>query len=116
MLSSKLEKYKKLLNVQNWQIQLIEEECLDCDGHTKMLYNDYRAVIKISKSLSDTEKELSLIHELLHLVHRDEYFTASEVLDTAENKFVNTMYVRFHERSIEQMAKIIYKLSIIGGV
>jgi len=62
MLSSKLEKYKKLLNVQNWQIQLIEEECLDCDGHTKMLYNDYRAVIKISKSLSDTEKELSLIH------------------------------------------------------
>jgi len=116
MLQNKLEKYKKILNVQNWQIQLIEEECLDCDGHARMLYNDNRAVIKISRSLSDVEKELALIHEMLHLVHRDEYFTASEVLDTPENKFANTMYIRFHERSIEQIAKIIYKLIVVGGI
>lgn len=113
MLQNKLEKYKKLLNVQNWQIQLIEEDTLDTDASTKMLYNDYRATIKMNSSLSDTEKEMALVHELLHLIHSDEYFTATDVI---EHEYTKTQYMRFHERSIEQMAKIIYKLIIVGGV
>lgn len=113
MLQNKLEKYKKLLNVQNWQIQLIEEDCLDSQALNNMIYNDYRCVIKINNQLSDTDKELALIHELIHIIHRDEL---DVMYDNLQDEVAKKMYVRFHERSIEQMAKTIYKLIIVGGV
>lgn len=103
----KLEKYKETLNLQNWEIQLIEESQLEVEGATKAFFNDYKAIIKIKKELNNIEKEKTLIHELLHLIHRDE---SDIISDNLEDKAMVAMYERFHERSIEQMSKIIYKL------
>lgn len=101
-----LDKLKRMFRIENWDIQIIEEKTLDVCANTKLIYNDYLAVIRIKEEMSDAEKERSIIHELLHLIHRDEMDIVTENLDEKTEKF----YMRFHEQSIEQMAKIIYSL------
>lgn len=106
-IEQKLERYKQILSLQNWDIQVIEEDAFETEGATKVLFNDYKAIIKIKRELSDVEKDKTLIHELLHLIHRDE---SDLISDNLRDEAIASMYDRFHERSIEQMAKIIYKL------
>lgn len=106
-MEEKLKKYKEILNLQNWDIQVIEEDSLEIEGMSKILFNDYKAIIKIKRESSDVEKDKTLIHELLHLIHRDE---SDLISDNLRDEAIASMYGRFHERSIEQMAKIIYKL------
>ncbi|MFT9498255.1 ImmA/IrrE family metallo-endopeptidase [Anaerosolibacter sp.] len=101
------DEYIHLMNLSNWEIDIIEEPTLEVNGQVKMIYNDYKAIIKIKKDLSVEEKEKAVVHELVHLIHRDELDMACENI---ENKTMADLYQRFHERSIEQMAKIIYKL------
>lgn len=98
-----------ILKLKDWNIQIIEEKALDYDGCSKIIYNDYKAIIKIKDELSFKEKEKTLIHELLHLVHRDEYNLVSDNLDG----YVETLYNQFHERNIEKMAQILYRIN--GG-
>lgn len=107
-LKEKLEQYKDILKLQEWDIQLVEEERLNSDGSSYAVYNDFGATIKINSRLKDEEKEKTVIHELLHLVHRDESDIASENI---ENDVANKMYIRFHERNIERIAQVIYKLA-----
>lgn len=103
-----LDKWVMMLKLKDWKIQLIEERTLDTEATTKTIYNDYQAVIRIKDELSIEEKEKALIHELLHLIHRDELDIARDNLQG----YNDTLYVRFHERTIEKMAQILYEISI----
>lgn len=106
-----LVKYQNQLGLLDWDISLIEDESVSSMAQTKLIYNDYKAIIRINKALSDVEKEKTLIHELLHLIFRDAYdiFT-----DNIENDFAKDYCGRQHERSIEKTAKIIYLLNQKG--
>lgn len=103
-----LQKYQGIFKLNDWDIQIIDEMALETEGGAKIVYNDYKAIIYIKKELSQEEKERSLLHELLHVIHRDEM---DIVKDNIENDQIRKMYERFHERSIEKMAKIIYELN-----
>ena len=107
-----LKQYQKILNLTNWTLEVSEESTLASDGEAKMVFNDYFAQIRILKTLSDKNKELTLIHELIHLVHRNELDIVQE--NIPDSAF--TIYSRFHERSIEQMAKSIYALNHKIGI
>lgn len=110
-MKDKLEKYKKILNLSNFDIQIIEEDAFELEGATKVLYNDNKAIIKIKNELSEEEKEKTLIHELLHLVHRDEEDIVSGMAEHNDiDGQILELYERFHERSIEHMARVIYRL------
>ncbi|OOM82318.1 hypothetical protein CLPUN_03190 [Clostridium puniceum] len=102
-----LKKWVKILKLKDWNIQLIEAEALDNSGNSYILFNDYKARITIKAELSQEEKEKTLIHELLHLVHRDEADLASDNL----KDYNQTLYTRFHERNIEKVAQILYSIS-----
>lgn len=104
-----LNKYIKLFKLKDWDITVLEVPTLEVEGSCKMVYNDYKAIINIKSELSNFEKEKSLIHELLHIVHRDELDLAAEHID--EN--FESLYLRFHERNIEKMANII--INLVGG-
>lgn len=97
-----------MFNIGNWKIQIIEENCLDTNGRCYTLYNEYQAVIKIRADLNEVEKEKTLIHELIHIVRRDEYDLCSDVIKDDQ---MNKLYTRFHERSVEQLANVIYDLA-----
>lgn len=101
-------KYINILKLNDWDIDVIEEPTLESEAMTKTIYNDYKAIIKIKKELSEVEKEKALIHELLHLVFRDAYDIFAE---QCENEEIKTYCCRQHERAIEKTAKIIYKLA-----
>lgn len=100
-----LKKYTEILNLSNWEIQLIEEKALEVPAHTKIVYNDYLAVIKVKDEMTSSEKELSLIHELLHIVFRDDENMVDEIIP----EHYQRTYRMFHERAIEQTARSLYK-------
>lgn len=77
-------------------------------AETKLIYNDYKAIIRVNKAISNLEKEKALIHELLHLIFRDAYDIFTDYID---NDFAKDYCGRQHERSIEKTAKIIYLLN-----
>lgn len=104
-----LNKYTELFKLKDWDITVLEVPALETEGSCKIIYNDYKAIVNIKAELSSLEKEKSLIHELLHIVHRDEL---DLVLDHIDENFEN-LYSRFHERNIEKMSRIIFDLS--GG-
>jgi len=104
----KFNNYIKLFNLCNWDIQLIFEDLLETNGTSRCVYNDYKAVIKIKANMNEEEIERTVIHELLHIVHRDEMDIIHQCI---EDENINTLYTRFHERAIEQMTQIIYKLN-----
>ncbi len=104
MMIGKLNKWVKILRLENWDIDVIDYPTLEVMGRCKMLYNDFKAVIQIKSELSEEEKEKALVHELLHLLHRDSFDIASDNL-TDE---ITTLYERCHERAIERMAQILY--------
>ena len=106
-IDDKLTEYKNILKLNDWEIQVNEEESLGDNAEAKMLFNYYKAIIKINNNLNDEEKEKSLIHELLHVIHRDEMDIMFQFLNDEQRIF----YERFHERAIEKMAQIIYKLN-----
>jgi Zn-dependent peptidase ImmA (M78 family) len=103
-----LRKYQIQLGLLDWDISLVEDEAIESTAQTKLIYNDYKAIIRINKVISDVEKEKALIHELLHLIFRDAYdiFT-----DNIEDGFAKEYCGRQHERAIEKTAKIIYSLN-----
>lgn len=103
-----LKKWVEILKLKDWDIQVIEAEQLDNDGDSYIIYNMYKARIRVKAELSQEEKEKTLIHELLHLVHRDEY---DLVRDNLEG-YNEILYTRFHERNIEKVAQILYLISI----
>lgn len=106
-LNDLLKKWIEILKLKDWNIQLIEEATLDNSGEAKMIYNDYQAIIRIKSELSQEEKEKTLIHELLHLLHRDELDIVQDNLED----YNHTLYTRFHERNIEKVAQILYSIS-----
>jgi hypothetical protein len=103
-----LKKYQAQLRLSDWDIELIEDESISNDAETLLIFNDYKAVVKINKKHAEKVKEESLIHELLHLIFRDAYdLFEANVSDEA----IKTYTQRQHERAIEKTAKIIYKLN-----
>lgn len=103
-----LKKYQDMLKLNDWNIEIIEDESLEITAaETYMILNDYKAIMKVKKSLSNEEKEKAIIHELLHSIFRDAYDIFDE---TVENEFAKTYCKRQHERAIEKTAKIIYSL------
>lgn len=102
-----IDKLQKLLKLQDWQIDYIEVPALDNQAQTKLVYNDYHAVIEVNAELSAEEKERSTIHEMLHLIFRDAYDIFSE---NVNDEFARKYCEKQHERAIEKTAKIIYEL------
>lgn len=107
-INSLLDKYQNILSLKDWEIELIEDDAIEVEAETKTLYNDYKAIIRIDKSNKLEIQEVSLIHELLHLIYRDAYDIFSE---NVENDFARKYCARQHERAIEKTAKIIYALN-----
>lgn len=101
-----LKKWIEFLRLKDWDIQLSEVEVLENDGDSYIIYNMYKARIRIKAELSQEEKEKTLIHELLHLVHRDECDLVQDNL----KDYNYTLYTRFHERNIEKVAQILYQI------
>ncbi|CUU45550.1 ImmA/IrrE family metallo-endopeptidase [Clostridium beijerinckii] len=99
-----LKKWIEILRLKDWDIQLSEVEVLDNNGDSYIIYNMYKARIRIKAELSQEEKEKTLIHELLHLIHRDECDLVQDNL----KDYNYTLYTRFHERNIEKVAQILY--------
>lgn len=102
-----LEKWVGILRLKDWDIQLLEVDVLDTDGSSYIIYNFNKAVIRIKSELSKEEKEKTLIHELLHLVHRDE----CDLVQDNIKDYNYTLYTRFHERNIEKIAQILYSVT-----
>lgn len=105
-----LEKYQFQLGLLDWEVELEETSAIDVDAQTKLIFNDYKAIIQIRSNLNDVEKEKALIHELLHLIFRDAYDIFTQ---DCESEFAKDYCTRQHERAIEKTAKIIYKLNHI---
>jgi len=101
-----LKKWIDILRLKDWDIQLIEASELDNSGNSYLLYNMYKVRITIKAELSEEEKEKTLIHELLHLVHRDECDLVQDNL----KDYNYTLYTRLHERNIEKVAQILYSM------
>lgn len=99
--------YQTILRLSDWNITLHEDDAIETPAETKLIFNDYKAIIRIKNSLCDSEKELTLIHELLHLIYRDAYDIFA---DTIQDDFTRNYCSRQHERAIEKTANIIYKL------
>ena len=107
----KLKRYQKILRLEDWDIELHEISTIDNHGSIKMVFNEYTAIIEIKKELDEKNKELSLIHELLHLIFRDEIDIITQDM---EDETVKTFCLRYHERSIDRLAHIIYENMGIG--
>lgn len=101
-----LKKYVKILNLSHWKIELKEIPELEECGTNYRIYNEYSCTIRIRAELSQQEKEITLIHELCHLITRDESDIASENI----SKELEVYYIRHHERSTDEFAHIIYSL------
>jgi Zn-dependent peptidase ImmA (M78 family) len=99
----KLKRYQKILRLEDWDIELHEVSALDSVASTKMVFNEYTAIIAISKELDEKNKELSLMHELLHLIFRDEVNIIQEYI---ENEQLKELCLRMHGRSIDRLAHI----------
>ena len=102
----KLKRYQKILRLEDWDIELHEISTIDNHGSIKMVFNEYTAIIEIKKELDEKNKELSLIHELLHIIFRDEIDIITQDM---EDETVKTFLLRYHERSIDRLAHIIYE-------
>ena len=51
-------KYQKLFNLTNWTIDIFEDNSIDSMGEVSIIHNDFKAIIRIQKTLNDEEKEL----------------------------------------------------------
>ncbi|MCQ2017279.1 ImmA/IrrE family metallo-endopeptidase [Clostridium butyricum] len=102
-----VEKWQKILRIEDWDIQVIEARDFENDGESYIIYNFNRARITVKKELSKEEKEKTIVHELLHIIHRDECDIAQDNLEG----YTETTYTRFHERNIEKIAQILYALN-----
>jgi Zn-dependent peptidase ImmA (M78 family) len=102
-MKEKLKRYQKILRLEDWDIELHEVSALDSVASTKMIFNEYTAIIEIKKELDEKNKELSLIHELLHIIFRDEIDIITQDI---EDETVKTFLLRYHERSIDRLAHI----------
>lgn len=111
-MNSLVRKYQSILGLNDWEIIVTVDDAINTSAETKLLYNDYKAIIRINAKHSDEEKERSLIHELIHLIYRDAYDIFTE---NVENEYIKEYCSRQHERAIEKTAKIIYKLVNKGG-
>ena len=110
-MKEKLKKYQKILRLEDWDIELHEISALDSVAHTKMVFNEYTAIITISKELDEKNKEISLLHELLHMIFRDEIDIITQYI---KKEIVSDFCLRYHERSIDRLAHIIYENMRIG--
>lgn len=52
-----LKKWIEILRLKDWDIQLSEVEVLDNNGDSYIIYNMYKARIRIKAELSQEEKE-----------------------------------------------------------
>jgi Zn-dependent peptidase ImmA (M78 family) len=101
-----LARLQKLLRLENWDITYQEVPTFEQSARTKMIYNDYRAVVQIKVENKIQEKKFSLIHELIHLVFRD----AVDEAYSGMKGYAHDNFEKFNERGTEQMAKVVYFL------
>lgn len=52
-----LKKYQSQLKLNDWNVTLIEDESINADAETFLIFNDYKATVKIKKTLNSEEKE-----------------------------------------------------------
>ncbi len=97
----------KLLRLQDWEIDIQEDEAINVSAQTLLIFNDYKACVKLQKRHKPEEQEKSLIHELLHLIFRDAYDIFE---DNCRDESMKAYCLKQHERAIEKTAKIIYSL------
>ena len=103
-----LAKYIEQLRLRDWEISCNVVESFSTQAATKLIYNDYKAVILIRAGMDKPETEKTLIHELLHLIFRD----AFDIFDsTVEDDFAKGYCLKQHERAIEKTSQIIYALN-----
>lgn len=109
-----INKVIKVLNLENFDIEVIQEEVIEvdgfengaCAGYNQINSNSYKCIVVIGGFLSQEEKEITLIHELCHLVNRDFRDMALEFT----NEKIAEFMISFDERAIETFAQAIYKL------
>ena len=106
-----LAKLITVFRLKDWEIQLIFDRSIDNIAQTHLMLNDYIAVIKINSTKSIEEQELSLVHEIIHIVLRNSQQICT---DNIENDKVSEILNREVERETEKLAKGVYAL-IKGG-
>lgn len=111
MMEALLDKYVDILGLSNWKIEIKEIPELEELGSNFIIFNEYSCTIRIRAELSTEEKENTIIHELCHLITRDECDIATENLSDGLGKY----YLRHHERATQQFADIIYRLVTCNG-
>lgn len=109
-----LNKWTKKLKLENWDIT-VNEKCtdqqfLELDIYGQVQYNEpnQSATIILRDFDKDcTEKEKTIIHELLHLKF--------SLLADINEKNKNDLKIRITEIIIEDLSKLLYNLEYKGG-
>lgn len=97
----------KTFRLQDWDIELIFDRSMGSVAQTHLVFNDYMATIKLDPTKSQEEQELSLVHEIIHIILRNSQTISN---DNIENEKVNEILSREIERETEKLAKGIYSL------
>lgn len=99
-----VEHWRKLLRVQDWDITFKEKKRFkgapSQTGWTKPTPLFKTAIIAIRKGLGDYEFELTLVHELLHVV-----FPTASLTSLADNAYAVEL-----EQGVEGLARLLVRL------
>ena len=104
----------EILGIGLWSIRILEEPCADdCHASVKVIESRYIAEISLSKnwsSLPKEEKNLTIIHEMCHLLHFriDHAFESTrQFMHDHEYDIVETQYRREMELLVDRLAMVI---------
>lgn len=102
-----LNKMVDIFKLQNWDIELYCDRGINGEAQTQFVWSENKATIRINPLRNDEEQNLSLVHELVHIILRD---TQEIFDDVTKEKETPPIYNRLIERETEKLAKGIYKL------
>ena len=101
--------WQTVLGLTEWEIVEVRwctpEEADEEDGHNNFYSEGPSSKIALRKDQDDYDMEVTIVHELLHLMvdgHKD------------IEKLVGRHYDRMHERALNRLAKILISLDRLG--